>query len=48
MQGGWRDSSGLGLPEGHDKCLFAEKLEETLGEQMEFSDMCDHKARPPV
>lgn len=48
MQGEWRDSGGPGLPAGRDKCLFAEAPEETLGEQMEFSDTCDHKARPPV
>lgn len=48
MQGRWREAGGPGLPEGHDKCVFAEEPEETLREQMDFSDMCDHKAWPPV
>lgn len=43
MQGGDPVAQGC-----RDECLFAEELEETLGEQMEFSDMCDHKAQPPA
>lgn len=47
--GGWREASGLGLPEGQDRCLLAgvrKKL--SLVEQMESSDKCGHKARPCV
>lgn len=45
--GGWREASGLGLPEGQDRCLLAGARKKLwLVEQMESSDKCNHKARP--
>lgn len=47
MLGCWRQASGLGLPEGQDRCLSAGAWKKLwLVEQMESSDKCDHKARP--
>lgn len=44
--GGWREASGLGLPEGQDRCLLAGARKKLwLAEQMESSEKCDHKAR---
>lgn len=47
--GGWREASGLGLPEGQDRCLLAGARKKLwLLEQMESSDKCGHKAWPCV
>lgn len=45
--GGWREASGLGRPEGQDRCLLAGARKKLwLAEQMESSGKCDHKAWP--
>ncbi len=47
--GGWREASGLRLPEGQDRCLLAGVRKKLwLVEQMERSDKCGHKAWPCV
>lgn len=45
--GGWGEASGLGLPEGQDRCLLAGVRKKLwLVEQMESSDKCGHKTWP--
>lgn len=47
--GGWREASGLGLPEGQDRCLLAVAWKKLwLVKQMENRDKCNHKTQPCV